>query len=458
MNNYELLCEFERRKKLNKELTIGQFAKEHKMNRNTMKSKLYRGMKASKAFTATNTNQPHILKEEMVIEEDKNTKTITYKAPLESARITTLKELLKYAEVDTDVWEVKDWSPNSWTVTAVINGQFKTATNFQVKARLIRKIPISISPVIQPVVIDIKPLELPRKHSKSALNVSVALFDLHIGFSFDKKGNLVPYQDRNAIANALAVCEHLDENFGIKEIILAGDALDLAEWSTKFVTRPEFYGTTQPALKEMAWLLSYMKRKFSRTKIIFMDGNHEKRVEDSIIEHLGWAYRLTPGDLEDTNTEVFTIQNLLGLDRMGIEYRGNYPNNDVWLNDYLKISHGSIARNASTATAKAVLGQDRVSVVYGHIHREEVATEIESRREERKVIRAVCPGCLCHVDGRIPPVGRQTRWTNGFAVLWYDDKSEFIDTVPIVDNQAVYHGKSFKADSYYKEMIKEISL
>lgn len=455
MNNYELLLEFEKRKREDSTLTIGQFAKEYGMNRNTMKSKLYRGSKQAKRVKPN--NQP-ITKEEIVIEDDKNTKTITYKAPLHSARITTLEELLKYAEVDMEVWEVKEWTPNSWTVTAVINGEFETATNFQVKARLIRKIPILINPVIHPIQITLNDIESPRKHSKSALNVSVALFDLHIGFSYDKYGNLVPYQDRNAIANAIAVCDYLESKYGLKEIVLAGDAMDLAEWSTRFVTRPEFYGSTQPALKEMSWILATLKRKFPRTKIVFMDGNHEKRVEDSIIEHLGWAYNLTPGDLKDTNTEVFTIQNLLGLERMEIEYMGGYPNNDLWLNDNLKISHGTLARNASTATAKAILQQDRVSVVYGHIHREEVATEIENRRDQRRVIRAVCPGCLCHVDGRVPPVGRQTRWTNGFAVLWYDDDTSYIDTVSIQDGKAVYHGKVFQEDSYYKKMIEEVDL
>lgn len=456
MNNYELFIEFNKRKKLDQSFTVREFAKEHGLNRNTMKSKLYRG--SLRANVNTPKQEQHLFKEEIVIEEDKNTKTITYKAPLETARITTLAELLKYAEVDTEVWEVKEWTPNSWTITAVIDGQFKTATNFQVKARLIRKIPILINPVIQPILIDLKGLESPRKHSKSPLNVSVALFDLHIGFSMDKRGNLVPYQDRNAIAIALEVCEYLNENYGLKEIVLAGDALDLAEWSTKFVARPEFYGTTQPALKEMSWILSYLKRKFPRTKIIYMDGNHEKRVEDSIIEHLGWAYKLTPGDLENTNIEIFTIQNLLGLERMGVEYLGGYPNNDLWLTDYLKISHGKLARSASTATAKAILQSERASVIYGHIHREETATEIITNRDQRKIIRAVCPGCLCHVDGRVPPVGRQTRWTNGFSVLWYDNDDNFIDTVSIENNKANYHGKLFKTDSYYKNMMKEVSI
>jgi hypothetical protein len=52
--------------------------------------------------------------------------------------IKTLDELLDAAEVDLDMWKVKDFIINKWDVTAIIKDEAKTYQNFQVKARLER--------------------------------------------------------------------------------------------------------------------------------------------------------------------------------------------------------------------------------------------------------------------------------------------------------------------------------
>lgn len=50
--------------------------------------------------------------------------------------ITSLKQLLDRANVDLDVWDVKDYVVNKWDVTSWKQGDPRTIENFQVKARL----------------------------------------------------------------------------------------------------------------------------------------------------------------------------------------------------------------------------------------------------------------------------------------------------------------------------------
>ncbi len=52
--------------------------------------------------------------------------------------IKTLEELLKYCNVDTDVWKVSHYRVNKWDVTAWADGYARTVQNFQVKADLVR--------------------------------------------------------------------------------------------------------------------------------------------------------------------------------------------------------------------------------------------------------------------------------------------------------------------------------
>src|ERR1035437_8215149 len=57
--------------------------------------------------------------------------------------IKTLEELLKATNVDTDIWNVAQYWENKWDVTAVIKDIPRTFQNFQVKARLEKKLTVA---------------------------------------------------------------------------------------------------------------------------------------------------------------------------------------------------------------------------------------------------------------------------------------------------------------------------
>lgn len=107
-------------------------------------------------------------------------------------RITSLEELLDFAEVDRDVWFVKDYTVNKWDVTAFYYKDGikipKTHENFQVKARLERIKNLSYAKTAAEIFNEnIKKKTEYISHTikydkvNSGKLLEVSLFDLHFG-------------------------------------------------------------------------------------------------------------------------------------------------------------------------------------------------------------------------------------------------------------------------------------
>ena len=113
----------------------------------------YRKVKAKRP-TAVEPGKENLSKERP----DANNLQITYTGNKD--RIKTLEELLVAANVDPNVWEVERWVANKWEVAGKFGTKgresFELQDLWQVKAWLIRKNPVAIDPVIQPVKLKIK--------------------------------------------------------------------------------------------------------------------------------------------------------------------------------------------------------------------------------------------------------------------------------------------------------------
>ncbi len=104
-------------------------------------------------------------------------------------RIKTLEQLIKVAEIDTDVWEVVHFTCNKWEVAAYSKKQdtFKTSDLWQVKATFKKRSGVLQMRAIAKAILDeIKsavPVEkkLPREKKKDGMLAEVDLFDAHIG-------------------------------------------------------------------------------------------------------------------------------------------------------------------------------------------------------------------------------------------------------------------------------------
>jgi len=380
----------------------------------------------------------------------------------------SLEQLLKLFEIDLKIWKVDKFQPNSWPIgikveekdirftDGVMNGHVKskgdinTKRLYQAKAWLSRIELIPSKIPIQHISVSVKKS---RKRPKDVKKVKTALFLPDPQFGFLKainKSGAVPIHDRTAIDGIYQVALELKPDV----IIWIGDVLDLSEWSYHFVNRPEFRMTTQAALIEAAWTIGYFKAAFPNSEHVVMIGNHDDRMEQYMIRNMSQAYMIKPADQLDISA-IMAVDNLLGLERMGVKYVGNYPDGEWWLNEFLKAIHGNVARNKPGATASSIIDGAVVNQVFGHIHRQEIVSQRIKTMSYDRPIWAATPGCLCHIDGRVPGSTKDRNWQKGAGVVQYtnDGYVGFPELITVFEDTAIFRGSMFKGQDRFDELI-----
>jgi len=425
--------------------TRDEFAESYGIKPSTLTGKLARAKKA-RAGDETSTIT------------DANHQTIT--VPV--GRVKSLEQLLKVCNVDLDVWEVERYIVNKWEVgrkgitkdlvwqNGILDGYSEDTGGinveplYQVKAWLIRRIPIAIEPVVQPVTLNVRKYKIPKvRKSETELRSALIIPDLQCGFARDLETNeLTNFHDRDFLSVTLALAKDTQPD----DIVLLGDNMDLPDWSDKFVRSPEFYFTTQPTINELSWWLSQLRLACPHAKIYYIEGNHEKRMRLAIITHMAAAYHLRPAN-EKIKMPAMSIPRLLNLDELDIEWVGNYPDGEIWLNNGARCVHGDKARSVPGGSARAILDASEVSVLFGHIHKRELLTRTRHTRNGSCIITAACPGCGCRLDGTVPGHTLTQNWSHGLAKVYYDDDVyNSIDLIDVVNGMLIYGGKVYESN------------
>jgi hypothetical protein len=110
-------------------------------------------------------------------------------------------------------------------------------------------------------------------------------------------------------------------------------------------------------------------------------------------------------------------------------------------------------------TAQRYLEREKVSVLYGHIHRREWAEQTREDHDGRPAtILAASPGCLARIDGAVPstrggidldgrPIRRHENWQQGLGIVHYEpDDGRFVyEQVAIHNGWAHYAGRDYVA-------------
>jgi hypothetical protein len=387
--------------------------------------------------------QEGAIREGITVEADNNTQEITSKSP----RIKTLAQLIDACDIDLDEWIIERHVVNKWEVGAKgANKEVRVHPLFQVKVWLVKRVPEMVTPVIQPLSISIRAAKIPKTRNDSDRKRAVTLADPHFGFSVDLRTRaLTPFHDRRALSVALQIVKDAQPD----EVVWKGDINDMAEWSDKFIRGPEFYFTTQPAIIEAAWWIAQFKLAAPNAEHTVIGGNHDDRVDKSIMTHLLAAYNLKSADNID-GPAVLSLTGLLGLDSVGV----NYADGEHWLTDDIRCIHGDIAKQAPGATARATNDKANETTIFGHIHRTELTTRTIHERNGQRTLTAFCPGCLCRVDGVVPP-GRCENWQQGIAVLDYEPQGEpAITPIRIIDGHAYHAGNDYSGDGDIIERLE----
>ena len=149
--------------------------------------------------------------------------------------------------------------------------------------------------------------------------------------------------------------------------------------------------------------------------------------------------------LVDVNQQpIGSLSTLLGLESLGIEYLGGYPNNYLDLGPIV-VTHGHLVRGKPGDTVAAILQKIDKSHLVGHIHRPEMASKTVNLSGSDREIFAMSSGCLCRVDYFVPGHARGSVWQQGFVVLETSENLVTPYQIPIRNGKAIFGGNVFSS-------------
>lgn len=207
-------------------------------------------------------------------------------------------------------------------------------------------------------------------------NKFVAIGDIHFPFAN-------PY--------ALRVAIDFIVGYKPKYLLLLGDIVDCYSLS-RFDKEPKRILSLQKEFDLASAFLTELRDNLPNTKIIYIEGNHEKRLQKYLNSHP-----------EISSLRTLTIPDLLGLDSIEVEYLPNYHLFDLFF------THGEIVRKYSGQSARGELDKNDYSGVSGHTHRLSHYFKSTPHRD----LQWCEAGCLCSLN----PVYLDSRpdWQNGFV-------------------------------------------
>jgi UDP-2,3-diacylglucosamine pyrophosphatase LpxH len=309
-------------------------------------------------------------------------------------------------------------------------------------------------PAIQPARPIVIKATTKKTDTKKWFKTAVILPDPQIGYRRDLvTGLLDPFHDEKAMAVALQLIRELQPDV----IVNLGDMLDFAEFG-KFEQEPAFQMTVQATIDRAYQFLCEQKANAPSAHVVLIEGNHDRRIQKAIVNNLKSAFALTRAQVPDSWEEqlpVLSVPHLLRLDEIGVEYVSGYPAATYWLNDRLQCIHGHIVRSGGS-TAKAVNDNERISTIFGHIHRIEMHHKSVNIRGGVRTNLAFSPGCLCRIDGAVPstkgstdymgrPIVSYENWQQGIGVVTYveGDGMFDIESVYIHEGVTIFRGKLY---------------
>lgn len=278
---------------------------------------------------------------------------------------------------------------------------------------------------------------------------SLVIPDAQFGYRKFDDGTLDPFHDPRAVE----IVEKIAEAERPDVTVMLGDLSDNATWG-KFRQEPEFVGAVQPGIDRASLHVSIISELSGSTKIL--SGNHDIRIEnytvDNAIASAGVRRARKPNEFP-----VMTMPFLLGIDEMkNVEWVGGYPAGAHYWNDNLAAIHGRIT---GTNLVEKVIATERVSVIFGHVHRYVDGIVTFNHRGRPIFVRAHSPGCIARIDGHVPstrsgrdpfgkPVTSFENWVQGCSIVRYqEDNGKFaIEYIPIFEAWALHKGQEFTSD------------
>jgi len=222
----------------------------------------------------------------------------------------------------------------------------------------------------------------------------------------------VPFHDRETISAVHGALKQMKPN----RVILGGDIIDFYSIS-RFDKDPLRRLHLDEEVVETEAYLESLRKAVPKSKIIYMPGNHEERLQKYINVHapeLAWVKELR-------------LPSLLHLDRYGVEWH------DKRWYEYRGIlfSHLDRANKYGGYTAKNLGADFGKPVVHGHSHKVGNVQIGDTNFYDN--------GCLCNLDAEY--VTGPSLWSQAFMVVDFIKDKPYFTQVPIQGSTFVYNGR-----------------
>lgn len=237
----------------------------------------------------------------------------------------------------------------------------------------------------------------------------------------------IPYHDKKAYKLLHKVM--LDLKKQISEIVILGDFADFFSVNSHG-THPQVFNMLIDEVEAVNRELDFFDQNFPSAKKVFVEGNHEYRLERYLLNKAPALFGVTE------------TRNLLNIDKRPnwkfIPYGPNQQHKV--LGSKLKARHEPLASNAKSTASKALC-----SLVYGHIH----------RIEESHIVGLDSRNHVCFSVGWLGDKAQDKiygyvkghhQWQLGFGLVWYDEKNDYFyhQKIHIMDDHTcVVNGKKY---------------
>lgn len=235
-----------------------------------------------------------------------------------------------------------------------------------------------------------------------------------------------PYQHKKAYELMIKVAKDLKPD----EIVLLGDFADFYSVS-RYAKDPRLSVMLIEEIEEVNRLLDQLDKLFPRAKKVYIEGNHEKRLETYLCDKCPALFGFV--DCK----ELFKIHQ-----RAGWKWCRYAPSQKHRiLNSKLYAKHEPLASMAKATASRALC-----SITYGHIHKAEEAHVVGLNGE---IYTAFSVGWLGdkRKDSIFDYVKGTHQWTLGFGVVYVDEKTGnfYHKIVHINENiSCEFNGKLYK--------------
>lgn len=230
-----------------------------------------------------------------------------------------------------------------------------------------------------------------------------------------------PFHDRKAYALMIKVASLV----GLDEVVVLGDYADFYSVS-RHLKDPRVGTLLVEEISSVREGLDELEHLFPSAKKVFLEGNHEQRLEKYLIEKAPGLFGVTD------------IPFLFELNRRPLWSYIPFGRSQSYrvLGSDLFAFH-----RPKASTPKQHIGKTFVSSVYGDIHKIERAHSVSL---DGKQLIAVCPGWLGDVTSRVfdymPSV---PQWQLGFAIVYLDTETQafHVEQFEIKNHATILHGK-----------------